>query len=181
MPYFTVYRAHHLRIFISFVSGCVLYMVAVTVSSFSFKSKVLFHRQNILIPCGPLVLLIPNHCECNNEIEQQTGLPNHERLVNIGLRQHLTNYQGSFNQQKDQGVMYQFWGNAAIPKAFTIQEVKDGTEKDNPLQCLPAAIPWNHWEWGIIKKFRSVHNELMIGAQNLILHDTRLVIPSSLQ
>ena len=70
---------------------------------------------------------------------------------------------------------------SAVPKTMTIAEIKNATDSDKTLQGLRAAIRLNRWDCDVVKPFKSVRDELTIGAHNLILRGTRIVIPKSLQ
>lgn len=70
---------------------------------------------------------------------------------------------------------------SAVPKTMTIAEIKNATDSDKTLQGLRAAIRLNRWDCVAVKSFKSVRDELKIGAHNLILRGSRIVIPKSLQ
>ena len=71
--------------------------------------------------------------------------------------------------------------NAAVPKTMTITEIKSATDSDRILQALRAAVRLNHWDCDAIKPFKAIKDVLTIGAFNIVLRGTRIVIPESLQ
>eukprot|EP00795_Rhopilema_esculentum_P005359 gene5359-biopygen364 len=71
--------------------------------------------------------------------------------------------------------------NAAVPKTMTITEIKSATDSDRTLQALRAAIRLNRWDCDAIKSFKAIKDELTIGAYNIVLRGTTIVIPGSLQ
>ena len=71
--------------------------------------------------------------------------------------------------------------NAAVPKTMTITEIKSATDSDRTLQALRAAIRLKRWDCDAIKSFKVIKDELTIGAYNIVLRGTSIVIPESLQ
>ena len=67
-----------------------------------------------------------------------------------------------------------------IPKAMTIEEVKSATLQDPLMQILIQAIETNQWDNPELKPFRNDKDELSV-ANGLVLRQTRVVIPPSLQ
>ena len=69
---------------------------------------------------------------------------------------------------------------STVLETTTIAEIQNAADSDKTLQSLRAAIRLNRWDCVVVKPFKSVRDELTIGAHNLILRGTRIVIPKSL-
>jgi len=84
--------------------------------------------------------------------------------------------------------------NHAVPKAMTLSEIQQATKEDNTLQCLMDVIRQNKWDLvennelqveGVdereLKLFSKVKDELTVSEMNIILRDTRIVVPTALR
>ena len=69
----------------------------------------------------------------------------------------------------------------SVPKAMTLDEISQATDQDRILKGLCTAIRLNQWDYEIVKPYRLIKDELMIGKQNVILRGSKIVIPTSLQ
>ena len=87
-----------------------------------------------------------------------------------------------------------FISQTSLLKAVTIEEVQSATTEDGTLQAVITMIQTGHWHevkhhegssdvnHASLRQFRSVQDELTVNdSANLILQDTRIVIPASLQ
>ena len=87
-----------------------------------------------------------------------------------------------------------FISQTSLLKAVTIEEVQSATTEDSTLQAVITMIQTRRWHevknhegscdvnHASLLQFRSVQDELTVGdSANLILRDTRIVIPASLQ
>ena len=71
---------------------------------------------------------------------------------------------------------------SAVPRTTTIAEIKNNTDVDETLQGLLAAFRLNRWDCGAVKpKTKSNKDQLTIGAHNIVLRGSRIVIPNALQ
>eukprot|EP00795_Rhopilema_esculentum_P003255 gene3255-biopygen1481 len=68
----------------------------------------------------------------------------------------------------------------AVPKTMSLHEIGKETNSDKELQKLRAAIRSGAWE-SVDLSYRAIKEELSIGAQNIILRGSRIVIPLSLR
>lgn len=87
----------------------------------------------------------------------------------------------------------QFIGEAATPKAMTLDAIKNATLEDTTLQAAAKMIRENSWyklelidipgsDLRELKLLRNVKNELTVSTENdLILRGTRIVVPTSLR
>lgn len=88
----------------------------------------------------------------------------------------------------------QFISQTSLPNALTIEEVQLATEQDSTLQVVIKMIQTGKWcdvklyegsttvIHSELLQFRNVREELTVNhSANLILRDSRIVIPSSLQ
>ncbi|VDI02758.1 Hypothetical predicted protein [Mytilus galloprovincialis] len=75
----------------------------------------------------------------------------------------------------------------AVPKAMTLNEIADSTQKDKDLQTVITALKSNRWdkyESNTLDTFSRLRYELTVVPVNdmeIILHDNRIVIPKDLQ
>ncbi|XP_063400348.1 uncharacterized protein K02A2.6-like [Mytilus trossulus] len=75
----------------------------------------------------------------------------------------------------------------AVPKAMTLNEIAESTQKDKDLQTVITALKSNRWdkyESNTLDTFSRLRYELTIVPVNdmeIILHDNRIVIPKELQ
>ncbi|CAC5394863.1 unnamed protein product [Mytilus coruscus] len=75
----------------------------------------------------------------------------------------------------------------AVPKAMTLDEIADSTQKDSDLQTVITALKSNRWdkhESTTLDTFSRLRYELTVVPVNdseIILHDNRIVIPKDLQ
>lgn len=70
---------------------------------------------------------------------------------------------------------------SAVPKAMTMSEIQRATDADKELQSLRAAIRYNTWDSNFVKPYKDIKDELTVTPQNIVLRDSRIVVPESLQ
>ena len=68
---------------------------------------------------------------------------------------------------------------SAVPKAMTLEEVRQQTKQDDTLQEVMKAVRTGRWESPSLQNFKPLYDELVI-CQDVLLRRTRLVLPASL-
>ena len=111
------------------------------------------------------------------------------------LSRHVTHWP-TVNNSKYETVAnayVNFLVNHAVPKAMTLSQIQEATTSDSTLQYLIMLMRSNKWDsisniTGVnvnveeLKLFSKLRNELTVNdASNLLLRDTRIVLPSSLR
>jgi hypothetical protein len=69
----------------------------------------------------------------------------------------------------------------SVPKTLTLDEVETATDSDKTLRGVRAAIKLNKWHYDLVKAFKPVKDELTVTSKGVVLRDTRIVLPQSLQ
>ena len=65
---------------------------------------------------------------------------------------------------------------------MTLAEIQQATNNDQTMKGLRVSIRLNQWDNDIVKRYKSVKDELTVTSENIILRGTRIVIiPESLQ
>ena len=85
------------------------------------------------------------------------------------------------NKEKHTEQYINFVTVNAVPKAMSLSEIARATNEDKTLQLLRAALRTDIWNSDLLKQYKMIKEELTIGAQNVILRGSRIVIPQSLQ
>ena len=111
------------------------------------------------------------------------------------LSRHVTHWP-TVNNSKYETVAnayVNFLVNHAVPKSMTLSQIQEATTSDSTLQYLIMLMRSNKWDsisniTGVnvnveeLKLFSKLRNELTVNdASNLLLRDTRIVLPSSLR
>ena len=111
------------------------------------------------------------------------------------LSRHVTHWP-TVNNSKYETVAnayVNFLVNHAVPKAMTLSQIQEATTSDSTLQYLIMLMRSNKWDSisnitdvnvnvEELKLFSKLRNELTVNdASNLLLRDTRIVLPSSLR
>ncbi|XP_028402116.1 uncharacterized protein K02A2.6-like [Dendronephthya gigantea] len=74
-----------------------------------------------------------------------------------------------------------FIARSSVPKALTIEEIEEATNKDKTLRGVRAAIKLNKWHYEVVKPYKQVKDELTVTTKGVVLRGSRIVIPESLQ
>ena len=85
------------------------------------------------------------------------------------------------NKEKHTEQYINFVTINAVPKAMSLSEIALATNEDRTLQLLRAALRTDIWNSNVLKQYKMIKEELTIGAQNVILRGSRIVIPESLR
>ena len=70
---------------------------------------------------------------------------------------------------------------SAVLKAMKMHDIQRATDADKPLQRLRAAIRYNIWDSDFVKPYKNIKDELTVTPHNLVLRDSGIFIPKSLQ
>ena len=96
-----------------------------------------------------------------------------------------TSVTSKHSQQAEEFVRY--LTDNGVPKAMTLNEIVDRTQKDPDLQAFITAVKANRWEKSyensVLNTFTKLRYELALVPVNdseILLHDNRIVIPKDL-
>ena len=68
----------------------------------------------------------------------------------------------------------------AVPKAMTLEEIKQETKEDVELQAVIKAVETDHWNSPEIPPYKKLNDELSV-YNGLVLRGNRIAIPASLR